>query len=123
MSLPDMSGAFWNLTEPVQFNVVKTTAVDFEAVDTLENQIVFDGHLQPLPARELMIKPEGERKFKYWNLWTEQELKMDAIVQDEEGAQYRVLKKTDWRTSDFQQYEIVQAPNPPYSGINVVAPT
>lgn len=116
MSFPDMSAAFWDWTEPVQFNVVTTTAVDFEAIDAPENQIVFDGVLEPLSPRDLLMKPEGERKFNYLNLWTEQELKMDSIIQDNRGSTYRVLRKTDWRSSDFQQYEIMQTPTPPYAG-------
>lgn len=111
-----MIGALWNWTEPVQFNVVATTAVDGEAIDTLENQVVFDGVLAPVTPRALLIKPEGERKYNYWTLWTEQELAMDSILQDEHGVFYRVLKKSDWRVSDFQEYEIMQTPKPPYSG-------
>ncbi len=111
-----MSGAFWNWTETVQFNVVRTAAVDYEAVDTPENQICFDGVIEPVEPRKLLIKPEGERKFKYWTLWTDQELAPDAIIQDEKGAMYRVTEKSDWRSGDYQQYEIMQAPTPAYSG-------
>ncbi len=111
-----MSGAFWNWTEPIQFNVVSTAAVDYEAIDTPENQVFFDGVIQPLKPRDLLIKPEGERKFKYWTLWTEQELQPDSIIQDETGKQYRVMSKSDWRQGDYQQYEIMQTPTPAYSG-------
>lgn len=116
MSFPEMSGAFWNLTDFVQFNVVSTAAVDFEAIDTPEQQIVFDGVLEPITGRQLLIKPEGERKFNYLNLWTEQDLSSDAIVQTESGETYRVVKKQPWNRGDFQAYEIVQTPTPPYSG-------
>lgn len=111
-----MSSAFWNWTEPIQFNLVSRAAVDYEAIETLETQTVFDGVVEPLKPRDLLIKSEGERKFKYWNLWTEQELKPDDIVQDEQGAQYRVTQKSDWRSGDYQQYEIMQTPNPAYAG-------
>lgn len=116
MSFPDVSSAFWNWTEPIVFNVVTTRAVDYEAVDVPENQICFDGVIEPLKPRDLLIKPEGERKFKYWTLWTEQELKPDSIIQDQTGSQYRVTGKSDWRSGDYQQYEIMQTPNPAYSG-------
>ncbi len=116
MGFPDMSGAFWNWADPVQLNVVTTSAVDFEAVDTPENQIVFYGVLEPVTGRQLLIKPEGERKFNYLNLYTEQELKADSIVQDQKGQTYRVLKKQDWNHGDYQEYEIMQTPTPPYAG-------
>lgn len=116
MSFPDMGGAFWNWEDPIQFNVVQTTPVDYEAKDTLTEQIVFYGVLEPITGRELLIKPEGERKFNYLNLWTEQELKADSIVQDEKGQTYRVLKKQPWNPGDYSAYEIMQTPTPPYAG-------
>lgn len=111
-----MNGAFWNWADPVQFNVVTTQAVDGEAIDVLENQIVFDGVLEPITGRQLLIKPEGERKFNYLNLWTEQVLQADSIIQSETGETYRVLKKKPWNAGDFAEYEIMQTPTPPYSG-------
>jgi hypothetical protein len=111
-----MSAAFWNWTEPIQFNIVTTTAVDFEAKDTLVNQVVFDGTIEPIAPQKLWIKPEGERKWKYWTLWTEQDLIVGAIILDEHGKFYRVSDKSDWRQGDYQQYEIVQAPKPSYPG-------
>jgi hypothetical protein len=116
MSFPDMSGALWGLMEPMQFNVVTTTVVDGEAIETPSNQIVFDGVLQPLSPRLLWIKPEGERKWKWWTLFTAQDLDLDNILQDEQGLQYRVMKEWDWRSADFQEYEIIQAPFPAYAG-------
>ncbi len=116
MSFPDVGGAFWNWLEPVELKVVTTTPVDYEAVDTPENSIFFDGVLEPITGRQLLIKPEGERKYNYLNLWTDQELKSDAIVMDNKGQTYRVLKKQPWNTGDYQAYEIMQTPQPPYSG-------
>jgi hypothetical protein len=113
----DMGGAFWNLTDPIAFKVVSTAAVDFEAVETLENQIVFDGFLQPMQPRELMVKPEGERRWKWLTLFTEQVLQPAAILQDEEGANYRVMKLSDWnKLASYGMYQIIQAPFPPFAG-------
>ena len=61
MSFPDVSSAFWNWTEPIQFNVVVTTPVDYEAVDTPENQVFFDGVIEPLKAKAAQLNPEMAR--------------------------------------------------------------
>ncbi len=116
MSLPDMSGALWGVTEPMQFNVVKTSPVDGEANQVVTNAIVFEGIMEPLTPQLLWIKPEGERKWKWWTMWTEQDLNVGDIVQDEQGILYRVMKEWDWRTADYQQYEIIETPKPPYAG-------
>ena len=116
MSFPDVSAAFFDWTEPMQFVLVTNVATDYEAIETPVNQICFDGVIEPITPRLLMIKPEGERKYKYWTLWTEEELVPDSIVQDDKGLYYRVTKKSDWRSGDYQEYEIMQTPNPPYAG-------
>ncbi len=58
-----LGAAFWNLTDEIGFTVVQKAAVDFEAIETPETQVYFDGSLQPMRPRELMVKPEGERKW------------------------------------------------------------
>ena len=116
MSFPNVAGAFWNWIQPIGFNVVTTTAVDYEANDALVTQCEFDGTIEPQSPRQLMVKAEGERKWKWWTLWTTQTLAPDAILQDETGAYYRVMKKSDWSFGEYQEYEITQAPAPPYAG-------
>ncbi len=116
MSFPSVKEAFFNWTSPIQFNVVTTKSVDGEAIEVPDNQIFFDGVIEPLSPRLLLIKPEGERSWKWWTLWTEQALQPDDIVQDSSGAQYRVMKKSNWSEADYQEYEIVQGPKPIYAG-------
>lgn len=115
--LLDMAGAFWNLTDPIAFKIVTTAAVDFEAVETLQTQLVFDGFLQPMKPRELMVKPEGERRWKWLMLFTEQLLEPASILEDEEGSNYRVMKLSAWnKLANYGMYEIIQAPFPPFAG-------
>lgn len=112
----DLTGAFWDLTDPIVFTLVQTAAVDFEAIDTPQRDIYFDGMLQPMKPRDLLIKPEGERKWKWWMLFTEQELQPGNILQDESGSSYRVMSTVRWDLAGYRGYEIIQAPFPPFAG-------
>ncbi len=116
MTFPMMASAFWGWTESVQFILVTNEVVDFQAKETPVSQTPFDGVIEPLTPRLLMMKSEGERKFKYWTLWTDFELKLGAVIKDEGGSTYRVVKKSDWRSGDYQEYEIIETPTPPYAG-------
>ena len=116
MSFPHMNEAFWGLTDPVVFTVVQPKPVDYEAVEVPENQIYFDAVIQPLNPRLLIIKPEGERKWKWWTMWTEQILAPDSVVQDESGAQYRIMPQSNWDGATYREYEILQGPFPIFAG-------
>lgn len=110
MSFPDVSDAFWDWTNAVQFKLVTTTVADFEVSESELASITFDGVLQPIPERKLLVKPEGQRNWKWWFLWTTFSLKNDQIIEDDSGKQYRVMQQEDWRNGGHQQYQLVQDP-------------
>ena len=66
MSFPDVSDAFWGWTSPVTLQLVTQTIVDYEAVETAAGAVAFQGVLQPMPAQKLLVKPEGQRTWKWW---------------------------------------------------------
>lgn len=105
---PDMSDALWDLTESVQFDVVAKSASDFEAKETLKNRIVFQANLQPTPPQKLLIKPEGQRSWRWWTMWTRAALSNDWILKDAAGRLFRVVSRSDWGRSGFNEYEITE---------------
>ncbi len=119
MTLPLMTAALWGWTQPLAFQVVLNNPVDYEAQDTPTNTTYFDGSVLPMEARKLSMRPEGERNFKHFTLFTRQPLELDAILQDEKGLYYRVLEQQDWsqgRDTNYKEYMIMQAPAPAYAG-------
>lgn len=110
MTFPNVAEALadWDLS--VQFAIVKKTPVDFEAEETNVDIITFRVVLEPIKPRELLVKPEGQRKWKWYTLWSGVELQIDDIVQDPRGAQYRVMAQSDWSQAGYFQYEITQEP-------------
>ncbi len=110
MSFPNVADAFWDWTNGITFKLVTTTVADFEVTETPVQDVSFDGVLEPTPPQKLLVKPEGQRSWKWYTLWTTFNLKDGQIVQDEQNKQYRVMSRGDWRNGGHQQYELVQDP-------------
>lgn len=122
MSFPDVSGAFWNWSAKSLFITVAKSAVDFEVVENLGSTqfsfggfgqgnmaaLIFTGVLQPMPARKLLIKPEGQRTWKWWTLWTKKSLDLDEIIVDKPGRIYRVMSQSDWSSGRYIEYELTE---------------
>ncbi len=99
------------LADTEQYAIVGKTADDFEVVEQKGKVAYFDAVKQPLPARELRIKPEGQREWRWWALWSTQPLKLDDMVADEDGNQYRVMKQSDWdKIGGYFEYHITEGP-------------
>jgi hypothetical protein len=102
--------AFWGFGDEIAFRVIKKTPNDFEVAETVATEIHFNAVIQPMPVQQLLIKPEGQRSWKWWHLWTTQCLDLDNIVQDQDGLQFRVMSRADWRGANYISYELVQWP-------------
>lgn len=111
MSFPDVSEALWGLTEPAQFRTVSRTPVDFEAVETQAAPQWFDAVLQPIDNQKLLIKPEGERRWKWFEMLTEKELNLGDTVEAYDGKTYRVMAKSDWSQGGYFRYELTEREN------------
>lgn len=120
MSFPDVSDAFWDWTTPVQFILINTVIADFEVAEAEQNAQTFNAVLEPLNPRKLMVKPENQRRWKWWTVWSTFKLQGGQVIQDPEGLQYRIMSVTDWRNGGHLEYEAVQAPDvgmaPPVEG-------
>lgn len=117
-SVPNVSGAMQNWFQPMTFGVVTKTNVGFEVVETVDN-VSFRGVIQPLSGRDLLIKPEGQRAWKWTMLHSDitLDLKIDSIV-TYLGLQYRVMSKKDYRIYGYYYWELVED----YTGAGPYAP-
>lgn len=110
MSFPKMNEGFAGWGLGITLKVVKTDQVDFEQQETLYSDSNFNGVIEPIPPRKLMVKPEGERAWNWLTLWTSKRLKTNDIVQDPQNRQYRVMSVTDWRGANYFEYELTEQP-------------
>jgi hypothetical protein len=110
--MPNLSNVIMGFEETLQFTIVNKTATDHEIVETSATPIIlwFEGSLQPLHNKELLIKPEGERKWKWWSLFTDINLDVDTIITDRDGKIYRVMASSDWSQAGYQQYQLTEGP-------------
>lgn len=110
---PNMAEALWGTTNTIDFEIVNKTVSDHEVVEGAANIVTFQGDIQPIPPQKLTIKPEGQRRWKWYTMRTTQEMSVDYIVQDPQGKQYRVMSVTDWHSYGYFEYELVQGPPQP----------
>ena len=108
MSFPDVSEAFSDWTSNITLEVVMKRVEDFEVAEENLNKLFIDGVLEPMPKRELLIKPEGQRQWGWWTFWTLQYLDLDTILKDNEGKTYRVMSSQDWANSGHYVYDLAQ---------------
>lgn len=105
-----MSDALGGWSSPVTLKVVDQTVSDFEVADVPVTLAQVRGVLQPIPPRKLVVKPEGERSWKWWTFWSKSIIAINAILVDNDGKQYRVMSDSDYRQAGFNEYELVQEP-------------
>lgn len=109
--MPNVSSVFSNWTSPVQLRVVVKRADDFQLREDVMQIAPFEAVMQPMKAQSVDRKPEGVRQWRWWEAWTQQELAPDAVVQDQDGLQFRVQAKTNWAQGGFFHYEMTEQPN------------
>ena len=108
--IPNMDSTLSGWGEPFQYAVIRKAATDFQVTESKTDVEWADGVLLPIPPRKLVMKPEGERNWKWWTLYSAQQLSNDWIVKDLEGKEFRVVSTSDWKAAGYFEYEIVETP-------------
>jgi hypothetical protein len=107
-SVPQMGGALLSWFQPMIFGVVVKTVAAFQVVETME-QILFQGVWQPLNAKRLAMKPEGQQAWSWFWVHSDPSLQLnvDQVVQYL-GVQYRVMALKDYKLYGYMEYELVE---------------
>lgn len=107
-TLPNLSSALLNWFMPMVFTRVKKETINFKVVETALN-VNFQGVWQPLTKRELEMKPEGQRSWKWYRVFAVPALQLvpDEIIQFR-GERYRVMSTLDYRDYGYVEYDLVQ---------------
>lgn len=107
-ALPGMASTLLGWFRPLVLIRVVKTLVNFE-VKEVEQPESCRGVIQPLTNRELELKPEGQRTWRWVMLHTTQDIQLNL---DEEfsigGVKYRVMGDKGYSDYGFIYYELVQ---------------
>ena len=107
-TLPYVGDTLLNYFQPMTFNQVGKI-VDNYLLEETSNPIDFRGVIQPFGARQLIMKPEGQRDLKWWMLHADPSctLEPDQVV-SYQGVQYRVRSQNDYGLYGFVMYELTE---------------
>ena len=107
-NLPNVGSALVEWFQPMTFAVVTKTTIAFQVVET-KATVNFKGVWQPLNAREISYKPEGQRSFAWFRCHSDPSLtlKLDDVV-TKDGVQYRVQGYWPWDEYGYREYHLIQ---------------
>lgn len=107
-TVPDVSGGMQDYYQPMVFTLVAKIVNGFQVEET-GNPINFRGNIQPLSQRQLLLKPEGERAWTWFQVHSDPvlTLNVDDVV-DYKGKQTRVMARQNFELYGYVRYELVQ---------------
>lgn len=108
-TLPNMASALNNWLINMIFGIVgKVVNSTFEVTET-ETDIEFKGVWQPFTSQQLMLKPEGQRAWKWFTVHALVQLKLEPdMVVKYLAQQYRVMEVRNYMEYGYMEYHLVQ---------------
>lgn len=107
-NLPNMQSALLSWYVPMTFDVVTKTVQAGQVIETMV-PVTFKGVMQELTSARLLLKPEGQRTWRWKWLHASPTLQLkndDVVIYD--GTQYRVMAKKDYREYGYLEYELCE---------------
>lgn len=107
-TVPDMSDALLDWFQPITFGVVTTVVDNFQSVQT-QVQTSFQGVWQPFTDRQLLLKPEGQRAWSWFQIHADPSLTLnvDSVI-IYLGKQYRVMTHKDYSLYKYVEYHVIE---------------
>lgn len=118
-TLPNMADTISNWFQLLIVEQVVKTIVNFQVVENTV-PIMFQGVVEIMTPRELMMKPEGQRLWRWKKIycWPNVPLKPDDVVVYED-VQYRIMQATDYKQYGYREYHVMED----YTGSGPEVPT
>lgn len=106
-TVPDMSDALLDWFQPMVFTKILKEVINFQNVET-PTDVDFMGVWQPLSAQKLMMKPEGQRSWSWFQVHSSPSLQLnpDEVI-TYQGVQYRVMARYDYSLYAYLEYHLV----------------
>lgn len=110
--MPSMRQALKGLTRRVAFQVIKQKVVDGEAVQDPRDLLRASVVLTPMTPRKIMIKPEGQRTWKWWTGTSTVKLELGWFLRPDHDKKklYEVMEVADWGQARIYVYDFAEAP-------------
>ena len=106
-SMPDGSQGVMRLLSPLIFEKLQVTNISGLA-QKVPIWIKTLGSIQPLSARALLVKPEGERSWKRYQIHTATNVDLNNNDRIRiRGHLYKVMAKYDYSRSGFFEFHVV----------------
>lgn len=105
-TLPNMAGDIGGWFQLITMDRITKAVVNFVVQETT-TPVLFQGIVQPFSARQLAMKPEGQRAWQWRQIICYPSVPLvpdDCILYD--GVQYRVMGSFDWKQYGYKIYEI-----------------
>jgi hypothetical protein len=111
--LPDVSGALLGWFRPLTFTRIVKTTRSFRVVEE-RVAVAAEGMVVPFNTQQLMVKPEGQRAWKWRTIFATPALQLsndDVVTQqnpDGTTTSYRVMMKKDFSAHGYLTYDVVE---------------
>lgn len=107
-TLPNMSGTIQGWFLRMTFVQIVKSVVNFQNVET-PTVIDFQGVWQVMSPQTLQMKPEGQRKWKWFTVHAQigVPLEPDDVI-TYQGTQYRIRDKIDYKEYGYEEYHLIQ---------------
>ncbi len=107
-ALPDQSPAVMGFFQPMVFGIVQKQTLNGLTTEIVTEVKTF-GVRQPFTSQKLMMKPEGQRQWK----WFEIHCLPDLVLRPDSkiilyGVKYRVMEKRDYSEYSFVVYDVIE---------------
>lgn len=107
-TLPQMGDALLSWFQAMVFTTIVKTVVNSLVVETPTN-VSFQGVWQPFTDQALLMKPIGQRKWKWFMLHADTTLSLEPDdVVTYQGTQFRVMAKKDYSPYAYIEYHLAQ---------------
>jgi hypothetical protein len=106
--MPQLSNALNGWESKISLIKITQTIVDHQAVN-LETTVFFQGVVQPLSPKELVVKPISERSWEWLQIHTKTNLALstnDRIKYNNKN--YKVMLQNDYTPYGYIEYHLVK---------------
>lgn len=107
-TMPNLAEGLYDWFQNMTFTTIVKTIVNFAEVETLTT-INFMGIMQPMSPRQLMMKPDGQRSWRWFTIHAFPFLRLntDEIITFTDGISYRVMGIVDYTRNGYVEYHCV----------------